>query len=90
MLWTARCSILEQERVNLWKNIPFGENWRCNGLPVALPHDAMLSERRTQESVSEKLGHSDKAVTLRMYTHANEESIKRASQIFREALKNQA
>ena len=41
-------------------------------------------------SVSEKLGHSDKAVTLRMYTHANEESIKRASQIFREALKNQA
>lgn len=41
-------------------------------------------------SVSEKLGHSDKAVTLRMYTHANEESMKRASQIFREALKNQA
>lgn len=41
-------------------------------------------------SVSEKLGHSDKAVTLRMYTHANEESIKQASQIFREALKNQA
>ena len=50
LLWTARCSILEPERVNLWKNIPFGENWRCNGLPVALPHDAMLSERRTQES----------------------------------------
>ena len=29
-------------------------------------------------SVSEKLGHSDKAVTLRMYTHADQESIKRA------------
>ena len=41
-------------------------------------------------SVSGKLGHSDKAVTLRMYTHANDESIKRASQIFREALKIQA
>ena len=42
-------------------------------------------------SVSEKLGHSDKAVTLRMYTHADQESIKRASQIFRDALKqNQA
>ena len=41
-------------------------------------------------SVSEKLGHSDKAVTLRMYTHANDESMKRASEIFREALKNQA
>ncbi|MGE4276325.1 MAG: tyrosine-type recombinase/integrase [Lawsonibacter sp.] len=39
-------------------------------------------------SVSEKLGHSDKAVTLRMYTHADQESMKRASQIFRDALKN--
>ena len=38
-------------------------------------------------SVSEKLGHSDKAVTLRMYTHADQESMKRASQIFRQALK---
>ena len=38
-------------------------------------------------SVSEKLGHSDKAVTLRMYTHADAESMKRASQIFRDALK---
>ena len=38
-------------------------------------------------SVSEKLGHSDKAVTLRMYTHADQESMKRASQIFRNALK---
>jgi len=38
-------------------------------------------------SVSEKLGHSDKAVTLRMYTHADAESMKRASNIFRDALK---
>lgn len=37
-------------------------------------------------SVSEKLGHSDKAVTLRMYTHADRESIDRASNIFRSAL----
>ena len=29
-------------------------------------------------SVSEKLGHTDKAVTLRMYTHADQESIRRA------------
>lgn len=41
-------------------------------------------------SVSEKLGHSDKAVSLRMYTHADAESMKRASQIFRDALKNTA
>jgi integrase len=38
-------------------------------------------------SVSETLGHSDKAVTLRMYTHADEESKRRASEIFRQALK---
>lgn len=38
-------------------------------------------------SVSEKLGHSDKAVTLRLYTHADAESIKRAGNVFRNALK---
>ena len=38
-------------------------------------------------SVSEKLGHTDKAVTLRMYAHADQESIKRASQIFQDAIK---
>lgn len=38
-------------------------------------------------SVSEILGHADTAVTLRTYAHANEESKKRASNIFREALK---
>lgn len=40
-------------------------------------------------SVSEKLGHADKAITLRMYTHADSESIKRAGDIFRAAVKNQ-
>ena len=38
-------------------------------------------------SVSETLGHSDTAVTLRMYSQANEESRRRASQIFRDAIK---
>lgn len=38
-------------------------------------------------SVSEALGHSDKAVTLRMYTHADQESISQAAQIVREAIK---
>lgn len=37
-------------------------------------------------SVSEALGHSDKAVTLRMYTHADAESRKRAAQIFQNAI----
>ncbi len=40
-------------------------------------------------SVSERLGHSDTAVTLRMYAHANQESIRRAGQIVRDALKAQ-
>ena len=38
-------------------------------------------------SVSQKLGHADKSTTLRMYTHADAESMKRASDIFRDALK---
>lgn len=38
-------------------------------------------------SVSQRLGHSDTAVTLRMYAHANEESIRRAGQTVRDALK---
>ena len=38
-------------------------------------------------SVSERLGHSDTSVTLRMYAHANEESIRRAGQTVRDALK---
>lgn len=40
-------------------------------------------------SVSEKLGHADKSTTLRLYTHADEKSIKRAGDIFREALRRQ-
>ncbi len=39
-------------------------------------------------SVSERLGHSDTAVTLRMYGHANTESIRRAGQTARNAVKN--
>ncbi len=38
-------------------------------------------------SVSEALGHTDKAVTLRMYTHADQESISQAAQIVQEAIK---
>ena len=41
-------------------------------------------------SVSARLGHSDTAITLRMYAHANEESIKRAGQIVRDIMAKQA
>ncbi len=37
-------------------------------------------------SVSAKLGHSDSAVTLRMYAHASREGQKRAGEIFRNAI----
>lgn len=48
---------------------------------IAITHGADVA------SISEKLGHSDKAVTLRMYTHADSESIKRAGNVFRDAVK---
>ncbi|MBQ3355673.1 MAG: site-specific integrase [Oscillospiraceae bacterium] len=37
-------------------------------------------------AISRKLGHANVAITLRIYTHANEESEKRANQRFREAI----
>ena len=39
-------------------------------------------------SVSEKLGHRDKAVTLRMYTHSDPDNMRKASEIFRNALRS--
>lgn len=38
-------------------------------------------------SVSQRLGHSDTAVTLRMYSHASADSVRRAGQSVRDALK---
>ena len=40
-------------------------------------------------SVSERLGHSDVSITLKIYSHANEESVRRAGQTVRDALKAQ-
>lgn len=66
---------------------------RC-GLPDLHPHklrhtfaSVAITNGADVASVSEALGHSDKAVTLRMYTHANAESVNRAAQIMREAVK---
>ena len=65
------------------------------GIPDLHPHklrhtfaSVAITSGADIASVSEALGHSDKAVTLRMYTHADQESISRAAQIFREAIKN--
>ena len=64
------------------------------GIPDLHPHklrhtfaSIAITNGADVASVSETLGHSDKAVTLRMYTHADQESISQASQIVREAIK---
>ena len=64
------------------------------GIPDLHPHklrhtfaSVAITSGADIASVSEALGHSDKATTLRMYTHSNDESINRAAQIFREAIK---
>ncbi len=65
---------------------------RCN-IPRLHPHTlrhtmASISILNGADvvSVSARLGHSDTSVTLRMYAHANEESIRKAGQTARDAL----
>ena len=67
---------------------------RC-GVPDLHPHmlrhtfaSVAITSGADIASVSEAMGHSDKAVTLRMYTHADQKSISRAAQIFRDAVRN--
>lgn len=68
----------------------FGERYGIHNLyPHKLRHSfasVAITHGADVASVSEKLGHADKAVTLRMYTHADEQSIKRAGDIFRDAI----
>ena len=71
----------------------FGKRY---GIPNFHPHllrhtsaSIMVTNGADIASVADRLGHTDKAVTLRMYTHANAESIRRAGQIARDALKVQ-
>lgn len=69
----------------------FSERCGIQGLhPHKLRHtfaSVAITSGADVASVSEALGHSDKAVTLRMYTHATDESISGAAKIFREAIK---
>lgn len=85
-------------RLNIWALCQqtrymqkFAKKYNVPGLhPHKLRHtfaSIAITNGADVASVSEKLGHSDKAITLRMYTHADKESMKRASQIFRDALK---
>lgn len=65
-----------------------------SGIPDLHPHklrhtfaSIAITNGADVASVSEVLGHSDKAVTLRMYIHADQESMKRAAAITQEAIK---
>ena len=65
-----------------------------SGIPDLHPHklrhtfaSIAITNGADVASVSEVLGHSDKAVTLRMYTHADQESMKRAAAVTQEAIK---
>ena len=67
---------------------------RRYGIPGLHPHklrhtfaSIAITNGADVASVSQALGHSDKAVTLRMYTHASDESISRAAQIVRDSIK---
>jgi integrase len=66
---------------------------RC-GVPDLHPHklrhtfaSVAITSGADVASVSEALGHSDKAVTLRMYTHANAESVNKAAKILQKQKK---
>ena len=70
----------------------FGERYGIQNFhPHLLRHSSAsiaITNGADVVSVSERLGHSDTSVTLRMYAHANEESIRRAGQTVRDALKS--
>ncbi len=70
----------------------FGDKYNIQGFHPHLLRHTMASLAITEGgadivSVSQRLGHSDTAVTLRMYSHASAESVRRAGQGYRDALK---
>lgn len=72
----------------------FGKKY---GIPDFHPHklrhtfaSIAITNRADIASVSEKLGHANKGITLKMYTHADPTSIKAAGDIFRNALKTKS
>ena len=69
----------------------FGQRYNIpNFHPHLLRHTSasiLITNDADVVSTSARLGHSDPSVTLRMYAHANDESIRRAGQIGRDAIK---
>lgn len=71
----------------------FGDRYDVPGFhPHLLRHTSAslsLTNGGDVKSIADRLGHKDAAVTLRMYAHANDESIRAAGQAARDALKKQ-
>lgn len=69
----------------------FGEKYNVPGFhPHMLRHTSAtlsLINGGDTKSVADRLGHKDASVTLRMYAHANDESIRAAGQAARDALR---
>lgn len=69
----------------------FGKRYNVPGFhPHLLRHTSAslsLTHGGDVKSIAERLGHKDASVTLKMYAHANDESIRAAGQAARDALK---
>lgn len=69
----------------------FGDKYGIPGFhPHLLRHTSAtlsLNNGADVKSVADRLGHGDASVTLRIYAHANDESIRKAGQAARDALK---
>ena len=69
----------------------FGKRYNIPGFhPHLLRHTSAtlsLTNGGDAKSVAERLGHADAAVLLRVYSHANDETIRKAGQAARDALK---
>lgn len=69
----------------------FGERYEIPGFhPHLLRHTSAtlsLTNGGDPKSIADRLGHADAAVMLRNYAHANDESIRKAGQAARDALK---
>lgn len=69
----------------------FGERYGISGFhPHLLRHTSAtlsLTNGGDVKSIADRLGHADAAVMLRNYAHANDESIRKAGQAARDALK---
>lgn len=70
----------------------FGDTYNVPGFhPHMLRHTSAslsLTNGGDVKSIADRLGHKDASVTLRMYAHANDESIRAAGQAARDALRH--